>query len=398
MAVDYDLTIVGGTAAARWAAITAVQYHARVALVGIQQYRSNVAIGTPAALASLGIDVIAADGTFDRKPHLYLQVENREVRSHHYLLAMAPPIACPPTYLTAEQAYTTAQTRQDLATWHIYGDGPAAVQLSQTLARRGAAVVLVVRSHLLPTEEPDAVQLIQGQLEADGVEIFTHTTELPSTHASTSAQKVWATEGSVSLSPQLQSLNLRHTTHGLWVDAHLRTSHPRIYACGPILGGYTLPHIAHAEARLAVKNALFLPTRTMAYNHLPWVISTQPPLARVGLTTAQAQQQYRNIQVFRQPYSRLEVARRQGQTTGICQLIARDNGVLVGAHLVGAAAAEVVHLLALAVQHQYTIDAIADWPLTDTAFSNIISQTAQRSHPQRDLLERFFHRRRRWNL
>ncbi|MGB7413222.1 MAG: hypothetical protein WA902_03355, partial [Thermosynechococcaceae cyanobacterium] len=168
--------------------------------------------------------------------------------------------------------------------------------------------------------------------------------------------------------------------------------------CGSMLGGYNLPHIARYEASLAVKNALFLPTRSINYDTLPWAILTEPALARVGLTTAQAQERYDHVNVLSTTYKLLESAHRQGQPTGLCQLVTRDNNILVGAHLVGTAAAEIVHPLALAVQQQQTIQEIANWPIITSTFSEIIHQTVQVPHPNPGVLEWFFDRRRRWNF
>ncbi|MGF1600959.1 MAG: FAD-dependent oxidoreductase [Thermosynechococcaceae cyanobacterium] len=410
MSVDYDLVILGDTDAARWAATTAAQFHARVALVGQQQYRSPVpgfskvmAVESTAALADLGVDVVAADGSFVRKPSLHVQTAERMLRSRRYLLALAPPSQRPnPDYLTVEEADAIALSATHTE-WLIIGDGPTAVQLSQALAKQDHAVTLATSAQLLPVEEPETAILIQAHLEADGVRLLTHTSPLNQNSRlewglSPSTKIVWAQDRNVAPSPMLEALGLTHSERGLWVDEHLRTSHPRIYACGSMLGGYNLPHIARYEAHLAVKNALFLPIHTINYDALPWAILTEPALARVGLTTAQAQDRYDHVNVFSKTYKLLESAHRHGQPTGLCQLVTRDNNILVGAHLVGTAAAEMIHPLALAVQQQQTIQEIANWPMIASTFSEIIHQTVQVPHPNPGVLEWLFDRRRRWNL
>jgi pyruvate/2-oxoglutarate dehydrogenase complex dihydrolipoamide dehydrogenase (E3) component len=408
MAVDYDLVILGGTDAARWAATTAAQFHARVAVVGHQRYRSSVAgfsdvmaVESAAALADLGVDVIAAEGELVQKPQLQVQTADRVLRSRHYLLALEPPPQRPdPSVLTVDEAYANANTQTE---WLVMGDGPTALQLSQSLARRDHGVTLATPAQLLPVEEPEAAMLIQAQLEADGVRVLTHApppAQLLSMDVGLSPQTkaVWAQDGKTDPSAMLAALGLTYGEQGLWVNKHLRTSHPRIYACGSLLGGYQLPHIARYEASLAVKNALFLPTRSIDYDLLPWAILTEPALARVGLTSAQARERYERVNVLRQTYQRLESAHRQGQTTGLCQFVTRDDGILVGAHLVGAAAAEMIHPLALAVQQQRTMQEIANWPIIAQTFSEIISQIVQGPHPQQGRLEWLFNRRRRWNF
>jgi pyruvate/2-oxoglutarate dehydrogenase complex dihydrolipoamide dehydrogenase (E3) component len=401
MAVDYDLVIMGGTDAARWAAITAVRFHARVALVG-HQIELRGPNDTPAALASLGIDVVEAEGHFVKRPNLRVEVPDRVLRSHHYLLALAPTPMPGSSYLDINTAGAKAHSGPQ--SWLVIGDGPTALQFSQRLVKQGHDITLAARTRLLPLEEPDAAILLQAKLEADGVCVLTHTPipadpafdqVLLGSRSFPTSHIVWAEDSPSVPSPLSQSLGLAHTSQGLWVNANLRTSHPRVYACGAMLGGYNLPHIARYEASLAVKNALFLSTHAIDYYSLPWAILTEPALARVGLTTAQAQKRYRQIKVLRQPYPTADLTHGQ---MGLCQLIARDSGVLVGAHLVGTAAAEMIHLLALAVQQQRTVSEIADWPFIDATVSDLIRQTAQEPEQQRDSLERLFHRRRRWNF
>lgn len=402
MAVDYDLVIVGGTDAARWAAITASHFHARVALVGHQTYtQERRPTETPAALAGLGIDVVETEGRFVKKPHLQVVTENRKLRSRHYLLALSPDSPPNASYLSVDAAY--AKLYESPQSWLIVGSSPAALQLSQDFVKQGHAVTLAARSRLLPFEEPEATALLQAQLEIDGICVLTHTSVpadsvfdqlLLCNRSFSPSQIIWADDQPSVPSPLLQPLALARTAHGLWVDAALRTSHPRIYACGAMLGGYDLPHIARYEASLAVKNALFLSTRTIDYRYLPWAILTEPALARVGLTTAQAQRQYRQIKILKQPYSTAN----QTYGQGLCYLIARENDVLVGAHLVGTAAAEVIHLLTQAIQQQRTISDIASWPFIDGTVSDVLRQAAQQPAGQCDGLERLFHRRRRWNF
>lgn len=401
MAADYNLVILGGTDAARWAAMTAARFHARVALVGHQVGWHGPA-DTPAALTSMGVDVVEAEGRLIDNPKLQVEVQDRVLRAHHYLLALAPSPIPGSFYLDINTA--DAQAHGSPQSWLVLGDGATALQFSQRLVRQGHDVTLAARTRLLPLEEPDAAILLQAQLEADGVCVLTHTPipadpafdqvllggrSFPTSHI------VWAEDSFSIPSPLIQNLGLAHTPHGLWVDATLRTSHPRIYACGAVLGGYNLPHIARYEASLAVKNALFFPAHTVDYHPFPWAILTEPALARVGLTAAQAHQQYRQIKVLRQPYPTADST--SGQI-GLCQLIARENDVLVGAHLVGAAAAEIIHLLAHAVQQQLTVREISDGFFINETVSDITRQTAQESVRQRAWLERLFHRRRRWTF
>jgi pyruvate/2-oxoglutarate dehydrogenase complex dihydrolipoamide dehydrogenase (E3) component len=234
LAVDYDLVIIGATAAARAAAIEAVSLQARVALVlpspssklhpqsdfypfalaqianSSQQHRfsSRDAMRTPqhspssypwkyalaaidrldaqtdpALLAAMGVDVIVGIGEFDRQPQLAFSVNNRHLRARAYLLASGAVADYPLIpgiqavgYLNIDQLPSLVD-RQIPNTWAIIGTESIGVELAQTLAKLGCQVKLIVETgQILPYEDPDLAYLIQAQLEADGVEVYLETT------------------------------------------------------------------------------------------------------------------------------------------------------------------------------------------------------------------------------
>ncbi|HEY9845747.1 MAG TPA: hypothetical protein V6D03_06070, partial [Candidatus Caenarcaniphilales bacterium] len=157
-------------------------------------------------------------------------------------------------------------------------------------------------------------------------------------------------------------------------------------------------------AQIALKNALFLPIFKVNYRAIPWVIFSDPELARVGLTEAQARRFYGSkIQVLKQFYKTVDQAQLQGETTGFCKLIVQGNGTILGAHLVGPAAGETIHAIALAIKHQLKVTALSDLVHVSPTLSEINFKTATAwanlaHHPaQENLLETFFNLRRSWS-
>jgi pyruvate/2-oxoglutarate dehydrogenase complex dihydrolipoamide dehydrogenase (E3) component len=455
MPFDYDLVILGGSAAARHAAITARSFKARVALVEpaapiascaedrvhygllqashtMQQARHLERLGlawthqqegdrlfvdlpetidwtqqsmealhtheSPAVLSSLGIDVIQGQGEFCRRPHMAVVVQDRVLRSRKYLIASGSYTAIPnidgllkANPLTPDALSQRGAIAESPASLIVIGGEPAAVELAQAFAYLGSQVTLITASKtLLPQEDIDAAHLIQTQLEVEGIRVLTETEVIQVKQID---GKKWVQAGTQALEtdeilvasqqqPHTKLLNLeavrvRATPRGLRVNAKLQTSHPHIYACGGVLGGYPFPHIARYEAQVAVHNALFFPLTQVQYDFMPWAVHTKPGLARVGLTEVQARQRYGDkILVQCQQFKHGAKAQLRGETTGFCKLIGRLNGQLLGAHVVGAEAEEVVGAIAMLMQQNQQISALTQYPAIAPSYGDVVYQTA----------------------
>jgi pyruvate/2-oxoglutarate dehydrogenase complex dihydrolipoamide dehydrogenase (E3) component len=502
MTIDYDVVIIGGSLAGRYAALAATKLHAKVALVEPQinygfiyhqtfseianilksfnnaagfgihtthvdiaekchvsvawqeamQYAYGVAeniheINSLATLAALGVDVIVGRGEFQSKPHLAFAVyENdgkssdsqsnfssetnilRLLRGRTYLLASGSSPTIPNIdglqatgYFTLNniwQYLTKPTIPQD---WVIIGGIPQSIEIAQTLARLGCTVTLVVKSpYILPNIDPEIAQLLQAQLEVDGVRVLTQTL---TTQVRQIDDKKWIQAGDKAIetdeilvatgqTPNFASLNLaavgvKWYKHRLVVNNKLQTTNPRIYACGDVIGGYDFVNIANYEARIALNNALFFPRLNVNYLHLPWGIFTNPMLAQVGFTEEQASKFYHNkVLVLRQYFKSLTSAQIQGETTGICKLIVLRSGEIIGATILGATAAELINLIAFAMVQKIKVKHLANLAPVYPSFSEILVQTTQEWNQQRfksnphwqDRLEDFFHFRRNWNF
>ncbi|MGL6342271.1 MAG: mercuric reductase, partial [Waterburya sp.] len=123
---------------------------------------------------------------------------------------------------------------------------------------------------------------------------------------------------------------------------------------------------------LVLKNTLFFPWYKTNYNTLPWAILTQPNLARVGLTEAQAKQQYgEKIYVVKEYFKNLAQAQILEQTTGLCKLIVKENGTIIGCSLIGDRAADLITAIALMMQHKIRLDSNPMRGLTSVSIPTI---------------------------
>jgi pyruvate/2-oxoglutarate dehydrogenase complex dihydrolipoamide dehydrogenase (E3) component len=482
--LDYDVVIIGGSLAARYAALNARQLRATVALVEpksgfgfihhqamgelaklaqtlgnaaqfgihtsqgdnraekhevsvawqealfyIQGVSSNHLLQhSPAILAGQGIDVIVGSGQFQASPDLGFFVNNRLLKGRTYLLAASVPAIPNIDGLQKTGYFTTSNIWQSLTESAppknsvIIGGTPQTIELAQTLARLGCSVTLIVKHpYILPDIDPEIAQLLQAQLEVDGVSIITDTIV---TQVRRIDDKKWIQAGDKAIEtdeiivatkqqPNGESLNLAavgvkwHNSRVL-VNEMLQTTNPRIYACGDVIGGYDVPNIANYEAKIALKNALFFPRLKVDYRCLPWAIFTQPTLAQVGLTEAQAKRRYRHNQilVLQQYFKSLTAAQLQDNTTGICKLIVLRNGEILGASILGTEAGELINIIALAISQKIAVKYLADLSPVYPSFSEILSQTAQLWNQHKlnsnfaleEFLDDFFQFRRDWNV
>ena len=412
--------------AKRWSAVTADAVNAA---------------HSPVVLAASGVDVIYGCGEFVRKPTVGFVVNGRLLRSRAYLLAMpAIPVLETPSKkeaITKPLSFvmpaidgldtvgywpiTTALLQMDaiehLQHLVILGSDAIAVELAQTFARLGKSVTLITPEPcLLPHDDRTAAYFIQAQLEADGVDVLTDTTV---TQVRQIEHKKWVQAGTRAIEADelllatpskfdpvalnLDAVQVKYSAWGIFVDRTLRTSNHRIYACRSTIAGHYAPQVAISDAKVAVNNALFLPITTAVQRHLPVITHSQPALARIGHSESEAQALYgQDVVVVQQSFKVLTRSHIQGDTTGFCKFILRRNGSILGAHIVGAQASELIGTIALAMQQNLKIQTIAKLVLPSSSLAAILQHTAaewqhlrfQRNTKLQALLERFFNWRR----
>jgi pyruvate/2-oxoglutarate dehydrogenase complex dihydrolipoamide dehydrogenase (E3) component len=167
-------------------------------------------------------------------------------------------------------------------------------------------------------------------------------------------------------SPKLEGLNLdaagiEHDTQGIRIDRSLRSlSNRNVYVAGDAADGLQLTHVANYHAGLIIRNALFrLPVRNRT-DIIPWVTFTDPELAHVGLSEAEARAAHgEKIKVLRWSFGENDRAVAEGTPEGLVKIIALKNGRILGASIVGANAGEQIALWSLAVSRKLKMSAIA---------------------------------------
>ena len=154
----------------------------------------------------------------------------------------------------------------------------------------------------------------------------------------------------------LDKLNIELHRNGVKVDEYLQTSHPGVYACGDITGYSLLAHTAIREAEVAINHILGVEDR-MNYNSVPGVVYTNPEVAGVGKTEEELTKQGISYRVAKLPmaYSGRFVAENE-QANGICKLILDEADHIIGCHMLGNPASELIVIAGIAIQKGYTVE------------------------------------------
>lgn len=154
----------------------------------------------------------------------------------------------------------------------------------------------------------------------------------------------------------LKNLGLEKTERGnIWVDGQMRTSVSGVYACGDLTGFSLLAHTAVREAEVAV-HAVLGKEDCMSYKAVPGVVYTNPEIAGVGDTEETLRKKgipYRTIKLP-MAYSGRFVAENEG-VNGMCKLLLAEDDTLLGAHVLGNPASEIITLAGMAIELRLTV-------------------------------------------
>ncbi|MFL5589638.1 MAG: dihydrolipoyl dehydrogenase family protein [Ktedonobacteraceae bacterium] len=278
-------------------------------------------------------------------------------------------------YLTNESVFDLMNLPSSIV---IVGGGPVGVELSQAFERLGAKVTIIQeQERILPREDPEVSEAVARVLNSEGIDIVTNARFVK---AGRSGNKKVATarQGdqllnfeadeivlAVGRQPNIEGLNLEATgmkydKKGIKVDDYLQTSASNILAIGDVIGGYLFTHVAVYQAGVAVRNALVpLARKKVDYRVVPWCTFTDPEAARVGLTPEDAEKQYKQVRIVKFPWAEIDRAQAENETIGFIKLVlAGKKDEIVGAHMVGARAGEMLGEMALAMQHNLTLNDI----------------------------------------
>jgi len=308
--------------------------------------------------------------------------------------AAAPPIPglAAAGYLTNETVFALTERPQRLA---VIGAGPLGCELAQAFARFGSQVSLLeMAPQLLGREDPDAAQRVATALRRDGVEIHLGCTIPNVERASTDKVLHLVAHGRSSPLPvdeifvgtgraaNVADLGLDaagvafDSTRGIQVNDWLQTTNRRIYAAGDVCSPYKFTHMADAQARIVIRNALFGGRAKASALTIPWCTYTDPEVAHVGLSARAAAARGIAVQTFVQELADVDRAVLDGETDGCVKVhVRRGSDRLVGATIVARHAGEMLSELTLAMSRGIGVASLAQvihpYPTQALAFQRL---------------------------
>lgn len=320
---------------------------------------------------SLGADVFLGNARFVAEDAV--EVDGTRLEFSRAILATGARAAELPIPGLREAGFLTNETLFSLtklpAKLVVIGAGPIGCEMAQAFRRLGSAVSIVsLDPTLVPREDPDAANALACQFELEGIEMYlgaqTRRVERwPNSKAvvfdrGRGEERVAADEILVAVgrAPNVEGLNLeaagvRYDRKGVWVDDHLRTSNPRIYAAGDIASRYQFTHAAEALARIALQNALFFGSKKASDLVIPWTTYTDPEVAHVGLTAKEARERGDEVEEFTLGFDDNDRAVVDGEAIGFARAhVNKKDGRLLGATLVSRRAGESIGEFVLAIQ------------------------------------------------
>lgn len=263
----------------------------------------------------------------------------------------------------------------------IIGGGVIAVEFAQIFARFGVEVTLMgSREQLLRKEEPALSDALRAVLEREGVRVETGVMvrragidgELKFVSGERDGDVVTCRAAEIMVAagrmPSVSDLDLElagvayDPNDGIDVDEQMRTTTSNVWAVGDVTNRYAFTHVADYQARIAEHNALSgKPSLTADYRVVPWATFTDPELARVGLTEAEATEAGHDVATATVKMKDLARAITNGETDGMVKLVAdRATGQILGGHVLAARGGELIAEIALAMRMRIPVREIAE--------------------------------------
>jgi pyruvate/2-oxoglutarate dehydrogenase complex dihydrolipoamide dehydrogenase (E3) component len=170
----------------------------------------------------------------------------------------------------------------------------------------------------------------------------------------------------------LEAAGIRHDKGGIEVDAHLRSTNRRVYAIGDVAAGTPrFTHVSAYHAGQVIRSILFRFGGRADHSLVPRVTFTDPEIAHVGMTEAEARQRHKQLRVLRWPYHENDRAQAERETQGHIKVVATPAGRILGVSIGGAAAGEMIHFWALAMSRKMKLRDLMHYVPPYPTFSEI---------------------------
>ena len=275
----------------------------------------------------------------------------------------------------------------------ILGGGYIGCEFASIFSQLGSQVTIIeMESRLLAGMDPDLAQILQRSFKRAG--IAQHLGRRLETAVAEDNVQVTLDDGTklegdqllvaVGRTPNTENLGLDHA--GIQLDGtairvndRMETTVPGVFAIGDVTGKMQLAHVATAQGRVVVENlANPKANAAMDYDQIPAAVFTHPEIATIGLTETQATERGLPVQTGRFPFAAIGKALAEGNTEGFVKLIAHaDTGRLLGGHIIGGHAAELIGQVTLAIKLGATAAQLTETIFAHPTLSEAVLEAAE---------------------
>ena len=332
----------------------------------------------------LGVDVYFGAGRFTGRDTI--EVAGQTLRFRRALIATGGRAEIPNIPGLAESGFVTNETVFSLRSLPrrlvVIGAGPIGCELAQAFARFGSQVTLIAAGpNILAKEDAGAARVVEESLRRDGVEILTQAHIVEVTRRGDEKSVRIETNGTrpgledratdelliaVGRTPNVNDLGLDAAgiafdpRVGVRVDDHFRTTNRAVFAAGDVCSRLQFTHAADAMARIVLQNGLFPGRGQGSSLVIPRCTYTDPEIAAVGLTEAEARDRSVAVDVLVEEMSHNDRAVLDGETAGFAKvLLKRGTDQIVGAEIVASHAGDMLNELTLAMTAKIGLSTLA---------------------------------------
>ena len=330
--------------------------------------------------AALGVRVIRAAGRFINKKTVV--AGEYRIRARRFVIATgsSPSIPAIPgldgvPYFTNE---TIFENQERLHSLIIIGGGSYALELAQSHSRLGSRVMVLAPGKALEGEDPELSRVVLEALASEGIGVHedanvegvegglgrvrVNVSVGGERHVVEGSHLLLCTGRKPSVSELgLEAAGIRYDANGIKVGRGLKTSNRRVFAIGEVTGAAPYAQLADYHAGIVIRRALFHAPARVDARMIPRVTFTDPELAYVGLSEAEAVKRAGKINVLRWPYRENDRAQAERQTDGHVKVLTARDGKILGAGIVGAQAGELVQMWSLAISQGLGLNAMSGW-------------------------------------
>ncbi len=339
---------------------------------------------SPERFEKMGVEVIFGTPRFIDAGQIEVKLketgETKILKAKRFCLSTGSSPFVPPIEGLDETGFVTNEDifqLKDLpARLIVLGGGAIGAEMGQVFQRLGAKVTLVeMGDRILSKEDEEVSAFIEEVFTQEGIKVLTKSKAVKA-RKNSKGEKVLTVEkdgkateivadeilAAVGRKPNVKGLDLenagvKYDEKRIETDEYLRTTAKNIFAAGDVTNHFQFTHTADYEAQIVLQNCfLFFPlTKKADYRVVPWATFTEPEVGRVGLTESEAKKKFGKVKVIKVQFEENDRAHAEGETEGFAKIILNGKRI-VGAHIAGLRAGELIHEFVLAMKLGLSLD------------------------------------------